>query len=64
MKILLILFFTTVSMVSDSPMLTKDGTKKLNQTLAAIFKDHKIQLTKLDLAAESITPKLSDLKRK
>ncbi|MHC1777394.1 MAG: FMN-binding protein [Lentimicrobium sp.] len=55
MKILLILLFTSVSMVSDAPVLSKDATKKMNQALTALNHGIKVQLTRLNLAADSIT---------
>ncbi|MBK6965566.1 MAG: FMN-binding protein [Bacteroidales bacterium] len=55
MKILLILFFITVSMVSDEPVLSRDSSRKLNQTLTSLNRGVKVELIRLDLAADSIT---------
>jgi Na+-translocating ferredoxin:NAD+ oxidoreductase RnfG subunit len=55
MKILIVLSLTAALLVSDAPILSKNGLKKLNQTLAALYPGQKIQLKKLDLTVESIT---------
>jgi hypothetical protein len=55
MKILFALCITSVLMILDTPDLSKNGIKKLNQTLAELYPGQNVQLTKLDLSADSIT---------
>lgn len=55
MKILLILCFTAGLLMSDTPELSKNGAKKLNQLLAELYTGHKVHLTRIDLFTENIT---------